>query len=350
MVKRQDNAPALTESDPSALPKGSSEECPSSSSPDLESSQTHVDLGDDLLRDGISPQVEEESREESAQPESSEPSPMTTVEELLRGARVFLSEGFRDDARKILHRILFQDPRNGPARFMLKEIQEYEIGQLLSGDGSSPPVKLRPIGAEKEREQALSRSLTLNFDASGILKMLERDLSSGPAAEEDLTTPEQVESFCREIEGALGGASPRDRIDLAVAFLEIDRPELAIRLLKVARDALSLQVELLADSGELVGQTGFELLLSSTALLAQAFVVAGRGLEAAWLLHEVIRDMRIPSERKLDFMYWLGRAYESLGQREGAIRWYLKLGDVAADYRDIRDRLKVLGSGAQSQP
>lgn len=317
----------------------------------MEPSLTTVDLGDDLVRDPTVTRLEDDFREEAEIPRPSESAAPVTVDDQLRRARISISEGFRDDARKLLHRILFRDPRNGPARAMLKELQEFELGQLLAGDGSSPTLKLRPIGAEKEKEEALSRSLAMNLDSGRILDELERDLSLGKDAAEDLTTPEQVERFSRALEEALGDATPQDRIDLGVAFLEVDRPELAILQFRAARARLQLETESRPEGGLCEDSATDDALLSATTLLAQAYVVAGRGLEAACLLHAVIRDMKIPSERKLEFLYWLGRACESLDQRENAVHWYEKLRELDPGYRDIVDRLKLLrGSGTKFRP
>lgn len=270
---------------------------------------TRVDLGDDLL--GTHTVASGDRARPSSESDSSAPE---SIEELLLNSKILLSEGLLEDAKKTLRRVLRMDPPNLSARDRLEEIQRIEIKRLLGQDDGGTGGGFR--GAKKKRtEPALD-------DGESVATALERELGLEPSTEERFFAEEpDREAFFDNLETLCAGASPQDRIDLGIGFLEMEFFEVAVRMFRGAS---------LAEPGE----------RRARALLATAWVAKGNGFEAMSEIETLIADQSAPPEERIDYGYLAGRAQELLMNFEMAVRWYRAVLQVEPGYRDAEDRLR----------
>lgn len=268
---------------------------------------TSVDLGEDLLNeptstDELAPATEHLTSE----------SGRSDSDDQLQSARILLNEGLIEEAKKVLRRILIQDPSFVPAHRKLEEIHELELKQIFS-DTSGPRINRKPA-QESEPED--------------VIEQLDRDLGLGlDTAVSELSifgNDQAMNEFAEGLELEMQDASARDRLDLGIGFLEMGLHHLAAR-----------------QFGAAVKED--ELRVSATALLAWTYIMSNRAFDAATLLDPILADSEVDTAEKKDLMYLMGRAQEALNQRQVARWWYEKTSEIERHYRDIDERLKRLG-------
>lgn len=264
---------------------------------------TRMDLGDDLL------QTRTISR---STPNEAPSAAEGSIEELLVNSKILIGEGFLDDAKATLRRVLRLDPANLTARDRLIEIQKTEIRRLLGQEENPRSSFLRSKKKQDEAE-----------NPDDVLSSLEREIgaSSDPSSE-FFGTPEASQSFIEELEKLCGGASAQDRIDLGICFLEMELYDVAIRQFQVA----------VRDSENEVKARG---------LLATAFIAQGKFFDAMIELELLVADQSIPAEGKTNFGYLAAIAQEGLGNLEAAARWYRAVLLVDPEYRDSKERMQL---------
>jgi hypothetical protein len=323
---------------------------PKSGEQDSESG-TRIDLGDDLIEKTAmlvvpgeratlprAPDSENAGGAGAApiEPESEPERPRAfapeEIEDQLQSARILLDEGLVEDAKLLLRRIVLSDSRESRARSMLAEVHEIEVRQLF--------------GDEKERrslrdKKTADRKLE-NVDAERVMRQLDHDLKLDLFAEEfaDPIAPElslfkdrsTLDAFCAKLERDFAGHAIDERVDLAVAFLEMGLCDVAARQVR----ALLTRIE----GGELSAEPERErdAKVSLTSLLATACLRAGRAFDAAIALQPVLQDSEVPPERKLDLIYLMGRASEGLAKYGDAVAWYEHALELDDRYRDARER------------
>ncbi len=270
-----------------------------------ETKNTRTDLGDDLLETRKISRASERS-ELVENPES--------VSELLINAKILMSEGLLEDAKKTLRRVLRMDPPNLSARARLEEIQGIEIKKILgSAEGTAG-------GFVHQKNKPATKA----DDADLVCAALERDLGPSPTVEEKFFNSDEERShFMRRIEVACNGAGAQDRLDLGIGMLEMEFYDAAIALFRAASRDESLARK-------------------SRALLATAWVAQGKGFEAMIEIEGLIADQSITPEEKVDFGYLAGRAQEILGNAGSAVRWYRATLQIEPHYRDAAERLEKL--------
>ncbi len=244
------------------------------------------------------------------------------ITDLLQSAKILISEGFLDDAKKILRRIVISDPGHLVARKRLEEIHEAELKQIFSQADSPGP------------RDDQSRSAPARVDGEVLMRELDRELGLGVFA--DGTAGESqalerlvfgdaqaMEQFAAHLERDQESASARDRLDLGVAFFEMELFHLAARQFQSA-----------------AGDPGLNA--SAVTLLASALIQSGRAFEAGLALEPLLGDPEVPREEKIEPMYLMARANESLRRPEEALKWYRLVHEVAAGYRDCEDRVRMI--------
>lgn len=297
--------------------------------PDDAGERTRVDLGEDLLEKtalriesppGAPPPapVEQEVAEEELA--------INSVEDGLQSARILMNEGFLEEAKKILRRVLLMDSRCAIARTRLEEIHELELKQIFSeGDSRRPRL---PSFRRKKDPEDISK-----VNSEKVMRELDRDLRLGVFPGNDSTgigvaelslfkDREGMEKFAADLDRSMGGASARDRMDMAVAFLEMGLFDLAIRQLRIAvRDP--------------------DFLLAASVLLSTALIMADRPFEATVALEPLLLDTEHSVESKLECFYLMGRAHEGLRKPGAAIPYYQQVVGIEPLYRDAGERLRL---------
>jgi tetratricopeptide (TPR) repeat protein len=140
---------------------------------------------------------------------------------------------------------------------------------------------------------------------------------------------DQAEGAPAEVRADLKGTTESDQVDLGIAFMEMGLSDQAITLLRAALELIERKAE----------PSSIER-ISTVALLARAYLLAGRSYDAIHLLHAVLRDAEIVPNDKIEFFYLMGMAYEKAGDRKAALPWYGKVRELNPQYRDVIERLR----------
>lgn len=313
---------------------------------------TRVDLGDDLLERTASlaghVRPSPASTTTALMPEAAA-SPETTpfqddeyarpvapdqIPDQFQSARILASEGFTEEAKKILRRIQIADPHYVPAREKLREIHDLELKQIFNEQRK--PKRIRRQKAEED-EAALS-----DLDAERIMRELDRDLRLGIFTDgwdqgEDPERPafpfladaESMRAYADALDQELADLSGQDRTDLGIAFLEMGLHELAARQFHAASRVFLHHLE-----------ESSEPFLVATGLLAYALILVGRPFDATLMIQSILRDSDIRHENKLEFLYLMGRANETMRKPELALAWYQKVREIDPRYRDVEARIR----------
>lgn len=312
--------------------------------PDLEG--TSVDLGDDLLEKtavwtrqlrpelesrasgGLSestsdPAVPKRPSEDARQKQDKDPN--KDPHDQLHSARILINEGLYEEAKKVLRQVRVRHPEELRARDMLEEIHAIELKQIF-GEDHAPRARRRNTVAEIDPDEVLA-----GLDRDLQLRLEEDNRPLSPLFDDEKFIREYADRLDRE----LVGLGARDRIDLGIAFLEMNLFEVAIRQFQAAHRAF------LQDPAGHARD-----LLVCAGLIAHATIAAGRAFEATMQIQSVLRDSDVSLEDKLDFIYLMGRAYEQLAKPEVAAQWYVEVRKIDPHYRDAARRLKSVEEAA----
>lgn len=291
---------------------------------------SEIDLGDDLLLDydlehqSPSPDVKGEPKSAAPQPV---PKAMAAVfDEELERARILFSERLLDDAKKIFRKILIKNPLHADAQQYLKEIQNIEIQELLSGDSSR-----RKIGDSEQEPVALTidrldKDLGLNlerFEYRAVPSIFKTHQDEVDFTESLLT--EQVPSL-----------SVAQQIDLGIAFLEMALFYTAQKILEWTLINLEQQVERAPNDITLQSQR-----LSAAYLLGYSLILGGKAVDATIRLEPIARDLSLSEKQKIDFIYLMGVAFEQMQDNRKAKESFKRVMALNPKYRDVAERLKV---------
>lgn len=240
------------------------------------------------------------------------------VQDQMESARILIGEGFTDEAKRILRRVLLVDPGNIVARTRLEEIHEIELAQILSGSPDSRQGKIR--GGKRDL-------IPLDVDAEEVVRSLDREMGLGIENDEP-----GLNEFALSLDVDLEGSSARDRIDLGIGFLEMGLYRLA-----------GMQFASAAASRE----SGHDR--ETAALAAYALILDRRPFDAVMMLEPLITDMELSPSDKIDLLYLMARACQDLGKATEAVAWYGEVLEIDPRYRDAADRAqKARWSSARS--
>ncbi|MGK5087784.1 hypothetical protein WDW86_09515 [Bdellovibrionota bacterium FG-2] len=295
-----------------------------SSKPPRNSEGTRIDLGEDLLDDSpiVLPEVLEVSAPLTAPPETSD--------DEFESARILLSEGLVEDAKKILRKLLRSDTEKKgntvAVREMLDRIQKTELDELIRGNGQLR-ARFRSLGP-------LEKGALSEVDSEALMRKLDQDFGLGlfpDRTSEQSSHPlalfgsqEAMDQFATKLEGDLKDASVQDRLDVGIAFLEMGLYILAGRQFEAAI------------------RIGHPPSMPALALLSYAWLLAERPFEAIGVLQPHLGKTELTQEEKLEFFYLMGRAHESLHKLESAFFWYQKIQEMDYHYRDVSERMDRL--------
>lgn len=280
-------------------------------SKDLPFEGTQIDLGEDLLNQktltGETPALTQSSLEE--------------VEDRLESARILLNEGITEEAKKVLRQVLVQDPHHVAARQKLQEIHDLELKQIF-GD------------AEPTLYKKKSSPHPAFVDSDRIMRQLDLDLRLGVFTEGDadrvlseelslFKDKNAIKEFADKMDRDFRDLSPKDRMDLGIAFLEMNLYDLAVTNFRAsARSA--------------------DFVVAATSLLAYALICSGQPFEATLTIEPLLTDSDLATKERVELMYLMGRAHEGLRKLGEAIWWYQQVLELEPKYRDSEDRLKLI--------
>ncbi len=265
-----------------------------------ETTQTRVDLGDDLLEPT-------RTRTLALEPEIPESAP-----EKISSARILMGEGMATDAKKILRSILLNENERDywvRAREALDEILKVEMNQLLK-----PSVASRPSASETLTvPDAEIREIE---DRWGALDLSEAEdvLFSGDAAREQ---------FIAGLEARLQTANIETRLDLVSGLIEMTLYRLAETVIRpLVQDAV-------------YGPAAAELQV-------RIWMQTDRQFEATQLLEDFLSRPELAIEHRFEFFYLMGCAYQQMNRAQEARGWFGELLKRSGGYRDVEFRLSRL--------
>lgn len=268
---------------------------------------TSIDLGDDLL------QTKTIHRTPAATAPLNAPSGEPGIEELLVNSKILVGEGFLDDAKTTLRRVLRMDPSNLTARDRLEEIQKTEIRRLLGQEESPRTSFLRSKNKTGET----------NETAESVRVALEKEIGvSSESSLDFFKTPEELQVFLEALEKLCAGATPQDRMDLGIGFLEMELYDVAVQQFRIASRDIEAERK-------------------ARGLLATALIAQGKYFDATIEIETLVADQSSTPEEKIDFGYLAGVANDGLGDFEAAVRWYRAVLQIDAEYRDTRERMQI---------
>jgi tetratricopeptide (TPR) repeat protein len=265
-------------------------------------SKTKIDLGDDLL--------EEKTIVVSGIPEGlATQNDPHALEASVQNARILLSEGFPEEAKKILRQILLQNKNNVESQKLLEEIHHSELKQIFLV--AEPSTRKNYTGGKNTYDESI-----LNVDAEKLLKSLDEEFDLG------LDPSRSQIFFSQELETS--SPAPSDRIDLAISFIEMELYAHANQLLRA------------------VLRTENSSTLTAVALLAYSHLLSGQYFEVLSVLQPYINDTEVLKEDKIEFFYLMGRANHALARTSEALGWFLYVESIDPSYRDNAERVKQL--------
>lgn len=289
-----------------------------------ENDATRVDLGEDLLQEPASVESTRPKTESLNRFDAKFDGPLDSekVSDLLNSAKIFLSEGFPGDAKKILHRILIAHPGNAAASQMLVTVYDVELKQIFRESDDPHTFSRKRVDSE------------VRIDSKELMRKLDEDLHLGVSELPTLfDSPETFQQYCTKLEADMSSAnaSPMDWIDVGIAFFEMDLYAVSERLFLGAIHRLNPE-----------SAKEKQTLLSATCLLALALILSGRYFDAISQVQPLLRDNELKREDKVELFYLMGRIHEAMKKNELAINYYRQVHEIDPRYRDVELRLKLV--------
>lgn len=265
---------------------------------------TRVDLGEDLLE-----ATRVMQRPAPATPEEK----VSQKEDEFQKGVILLNERLFEDAKKVFRKVLRQDPTNKAAQKHLEEISKIELQDLLAGDSAKKRLGNLNSAENENPEQVLER-----LEKDLHINMAKSDLKPVPDLFADAQALAQYRERVMETASAL---SPRDRIDLGIAHLEMGLFDVAQAIFETV---------LRNEAHKVVGMYLFGL----------ALIHGGKAIEASIRIEPFARDLTLSESQKSDFLYLMGLAFERLHDMKKAREFYRRVHLLNPKYRDVVEKLK----------
>lgn len=290
---------------------------------------TRVDLGDDLLEQTRTAESFDSQTEHSESLDAWLP-PHETIHSQFESAKILINEGLLEQAKKILHRIMIQEPDYLIARDTLHQIHEEELKQIFSDKRVRNKYRRSALDFDKDM---------LNVDTDSILRKLDRELSLGLTHDSSSSSlsayfqdPHKTQRFLGDLDLLYAKGTLQDRIDLGIGFLEMELYNLSIHQFQTA---VKIAMQGISDNPESNGKSYQEILVS-VCLLATALLLAGKAFDAVLTLQMVLNDHEIPRESKIELFYLMARANHVLNKTETALYWVEQAENLDPTYRDLQ--------------
>lgn len=265
------------------------------------SSGTRIDLGDDL--------IEKTAVDVPVSFSGTSVSPAVIADPTIENAQILFSEGLLEEAKKILHTILFRDSRNLLAQKLLSEIHEKELDQIF-GNKTVDKVSLSASHKQQQTDDVISsldKALGLRLSERPSLFLFEEHA--------------EIEKFIQKTINTVSGLDQREQLDIAIAFLTMGLYEVAQKILEpiVTKDS--------------------EYRLSGAHLLVYCLIMLNKEYKAIEQCEQILSQTDVSTEQKIHFIYLEARAYEKLGKKDLAVKFYQETIRIDPDYRDAKNRI-----------
>ena len=165
------------------------------------------------------------------------------LEASVQNARILLSEGFPEEAKKILRQLLLQNKNNVESQKLLEEIHHLELKQIFSA--AEPSIRKNYTAEKSTYDESI-----LDVDADELLKSLDEEFDL------NLKPSDSTVFIAKELENS--APAPSDRIDLAISFIEMElyahAKQLLLAVLRAESAPTLIAVSLLGQSHLLSGE------------------------------------------------------------------------------------------------
>ncbi len=264
-------------------------------------SETQIDLGDDLLLEKTLGKTFAEFPKGSKERQTA----------LLKSVDILIEEGLHHDAKRVLRKMLRDDPAQVEARMKLQSVLEAELNQLIHSARFEEPV-VQKSGFFSDRDESIqSIEAELGID----LRLPYQPFS---------LSREAIQQFRQEIKTATREASLQDLLDMGIGMLEMGQPEVAWDLFE------RVQKQSFLDEN-----SNQEVYISATYLLAQSALMQQKPLEAIALVERILVDGELSTSEKCEGAFLMGLAHEALKQWLDALGWYEIVEAINPDHRSI---------------
>ncbi len=270
-----------------------------------ENTNTKIDLGEDLL---------EQTKLGILQNNHNPQDNRSTIDEELANAEILINERIYDEAKKIYRKIIRKDPTNLKVKTLLQNIQDIEIQELLNTDN-------------RAANRIVPASITREKPTEELISDLEKDLRINLSRGEcqivpDLFPDEATESsYISNLIKSIELGTPQDQIDIGVAQLE-----------------MGLHGAAKAVFEELIKNKDYAT--TGMYLLGHALINAGEYVEATIRLEPLVRDLTMPEDKKADFLYLMGIAFEQLNEVIKSKEFFRRVYAINPRYRDVVEKIR----------
>lgn len=279
---------------------------------------TRIDLGEDLLSE--SEKVQKEVHQENKDQDPND---------ALRSANILLSEGLVDEAKTVIREVYRKNPHNKELKIKLDEIQEIEINKIINEQDNEKIVFKRQKKKRKE----------LKLDSDKVMRELDKDLNLGIFREQNKALPdvaelslfkdkEGMEEFEANLRKALVGSKAKDKLDTAIAFIEMGLYKISINILLSAKKQVEKK------------ENNKNEMINTVSILAFAYIENGSPYKAIMEIQNLIEDREVEVGEKVELYYLMGKANAELGKKKESIMWYLKTAHIDKNYRNVQEILQ----------
>lgn len=230
----------------------------------------------------------------------------------LESAKILIQENLIEEAKKLLFRLLTRihdakSPYYRRARELLSEIESIELHAIMN-----------EVGKKKK--------ISNKDDPTRLIEKLEKDLKISDSGLSNDSLDQEIWNVSE------GSMSAYERFDLAVGFFEMECYADAVRELKYAEKKIRIEESFLGDLG-----------VSIVALRAQALIQLGRPFDAKIYLEPILLEPDLQHEKKIILYYAMGIAEQALGESSKARSWFQQVQEAEPNFKDVQQRIKVLG-------
>ena len=232
---------------------------------------------------------------------------------ILKSADILYQEGLFEESKKVLRRLLRENPSQVRARLKLKEILDREIESILS---SHADEQISPC----------------DVDESGdTLSALEKEFGISLGEDSFLEQKQAIEEFRRSVQRQISRLNSKEAMDMGIGFLEMGIGSIAGDLFKKVHRESFL--------GEKLNRSDY---MSSTYLLAQSYLIQNLPLEAIGVLEKLLSNPEFDAAEKCEGAYLMGVANEDISQWLEALGWYEVAQTIDSGHRDVEHKTRTI--------
>lgn len=227
----------------------------------------------------------------------------TDIKDALEKAQILINEELYQDAKKILYKVLSINIDQSEAKALLNEIQKIEINLLLSD----------PKNENKNFKKDFIHKDDVIFQ---LQKKLNISLTEAVDSKKD-----GIEKIIKSTSKYLNKYNDREKLDLAIAFYEMEIYEATIDILEKIKN-------------------NSKFYLSAFLIICKTLIVSNRAIEAVVKLEPFIKRNDLNENDRCSVYYMMGLAFEKLEDIKRANEYYRHVYQLNSKFKDVADKIK----------